>query len=67
MPYISCNGDLYDDEDIFVRMDETTICEDEDFEEEFLEKDDLIDRWEFRLMMVRQVRSSLQKVQFLDF
>lgn len=54
MPYISCNGDLYDDEDVFVRMDETNVCcEDEDFEEDFLEKDDLIDRWEFRLMMVR--------------
>jgi len=53
MPYISCNGDLYDDEDIFVKMDETVVCEDEDFDEDFLEKDELIDRWEFRLMMVR--------------
>jgi hypothetical protein len=53
MPYISCNGELYDDEDVFVRMEETNVCEDEDFEEDFLEKDDLIDRWEFRLMMVR--------------
>lgn len=53
MPYIASNGDLYDDEDIFGRMDETFICEEEDFEEEFLEKDELIDRWEFRLMLVR--------------
>lgn len=53
MPYISCNGELYDDEDVFVRIEETNVCEDEDFEEEFLEKDDLIDRWEFRLMMIR--------------
>lgn len=53
MPYISCNGELYDDEDVFVRMEETNVYEDEDFEEEFLEKDDLIDKWEFRLMMIR--------------
>lgn len=55
MPYISCNGELYDDEDIFGGMEETTVVVgDEDyFEEDFFEKDDLIDRWEFRLMMVR--------------
>ena len=53
MPYIACNGDLYDDEDVFGKFEDTLICDEEDFEEDFLEKDDLIDKWEFRLMSVR--------------
>jgi hypothetical protein len=60
MPYIACNGDLYDDEDVFGKFEDVFgkfedafICDEEDFEEDFLEKDDLIDKWEFRLMSVR--------------
>lgn len=53
MPYIACNGDLYDDEDVFGKFEDTLICDEEDFEEDFLERDDLIDKWEFRLMSIR--------------
>jgi len=53
MPYIACNGELYDDEDVFGKFEDTLICDEEDFEEDFLDKDDLIDKWEFRLMSIR--------------
>jgi len=54
MPYIASNGDLYDDEDVFGKLEDSfAVCDEEDFDEEFLERDDLIDKWEFRLMMVK--------------
>jgi len=41
-----------DDEDIFDNQ-EVFNCDEEDFDDEFFDKDDLIDRWEFRLMFIK--------------